>query len=154
MGSRLSDGTTRQARSCGGNTFVQVEYADALVDPVKATILAVLDPAPNDQYVALQGGYRAIKVTREHGRATYVGEVRMQGPGFNHRNDIAVSVTWAISQHALWLRPYVYPFIANRQYAQATQVLYMSAPGVCPGVRDVFEDVLSSLGEAPDVALA
>src|SRR5436190_13288129 len=37
---------------CGGNTFVQVAYDDALVDPVKATILAVLDPAPNDEYVA------------------------------------------------------------------------------------------------------
>jgi hypothetical protein len=86
---------------CGGNTFVRVEYADVLVDPVKATILAVLDPAPNDEYVALQGGYRAIKVTREHGRTTYVGEVRMQGPGFNHRNDIAVGVAWAAERIAV-----------------------------------------------------
>lgn len=37
-----------------GNTFVRVEYADVLVNPIKATILAVLDPAPNDEYVALR----------------------------------------------------------------------------------------------------
>src|SRR5437870_2363922 len=38
---------------CGGNTFVRVEYADALIDPIKAEILAVLDPAPTDEEVAL-----------------------------------------------------------------------------------------------------
>src|SRR5262245_6580989 len=49
---------------CGGNTFVSVEYADALVDPLKASIFATLDPAPNDEYVALPGGFRAMKCTR------------------------------------------------------------------------------------------
>ncbi len=86
---------------CGGNTFVKVEYTDAIVDPVKATILATLDPAPSDEYVALPGGYRAMKVSREHGGATYCGEVRIQGPGFHHRNDIAVGVAWAAERIAV-----------------------------------------------------
>ena len=36
----------------GGNTFVQVAYADALVEPIKGEIIAVLGPAPSDEYVA------------------------------------------------------------------------------------------------------
>lgn len=75
---------------CGGNTFVRVEYADALVDPLKAEILAVLDPAPNDEYIALPGGFRACKVSSQHGATTYVREVRMEGPTFHDRNNIAV----------------------------------------------------------------
>ena len=80
---------------CGGNTFVRVVYDDTLVDPVKATILAVLDPAPNDEYVALPGGFRTMKCTREHGGASHVWEVRMEGRGFNLYNNLAVGVTWA-----------------------------------------------------------
>ena len=79
---------------CGGNTYVEVEYAAAIVAPVKAAILAVLEPAPNDESVTLPGGYRAIKVTRERG-ATYFGEVRIWGRGFDHRNQIAVGVAFA-----------------------------------------------------------
>jgi hypothetical protein len=86
---------------CGGNTFVRVEYADALVDPVKATIFAVLDPAPNDEYVALAGGFRAMKCTREHGGARHVWEVRMQGRGFDLYNNLAVGVTWAAERLAI-----------------------------------------------------
>jgi hypothetical protein len=86
---------------CGGNTFVRVEYADALVDPVKATILAVLDPAPNDEYVALPGGFRAMKCTREHGGASHVWEVRMEGCGFDLYNNLAVGVTWAAERLAV-----------------------------------------------------
>lgn len=86
---------------CGGNTFVRVEYADVLVGPVKASILAVLDPAPNDEYVALPGGFRAMKCTREHGGASHVWEVRMQGRGFDLYNDLAVGVTWAAERLAV-----------------------------------------------------
>ena len=86
---------------CGGNTFVRVEYADALVDPIKAEILAVLDPAPNDEDVALPGGFRACKVTGQHGATTYVREVRMEGPTFHHRNNLAVGVSWAAERLAI-----------------------------------------------------
>lgn len=72
---------------CGGNTFVRVEYADALVDPIKAEILAVLDPAPND--------------ASQHGATTYVREVRMKGPTFHDRNNIAVGVSWAAERLAV-----------------------------------------------------
>jgi hypothetical protein len=72
----------------GGNIFLACEYADALVAPVKATILAVLDPAPNDEYVALSGGYHAMKCTRQSGQgASYVWEVQMKGPGFTWSNE-------------------------------------------------------------------
>lgn len=86
---------------CGGNTFVRVEYADAQVDPIKAEILAVLDPAPNDEYIALPGGFRACKVSSQHSPATYVREVRMEGPTFHHRNNIAVGVSWAAERLAI-----------------------------------------------------
>lgn len=86
---------------CGGNTFVRVEYADALVDPVKASILAVLDPAPNDEYVALPGRFRAMKCTRGHGSASHVWEVRMEGSGFDLYNDLAVGVSWAAKRLAV-----------------------------------------------------
>ena len=86
---------------CGGNTFVRVEYADALVDPIKAEILAVLDPAPNDEYIALPGGFRACKVSSQHGATAYVREVRMEGPTFHDRNNIAVGVSWAAERLAV-----------------------------------------------------
>lgn len=59
----------RKALHYGGNTFTRTEYADALVDPIKAAILAVLDPAPDDEYVALPGGFRAMKCTRQNSQA-------------------------------------------------------------------------------------
>ncbi len=86
---------------CGGNTFVQVEYADALVDPIKAEMFAMLDPAPNDEFVSLRDGFRVCKVSRQHGAATYVHEVRMEGPGFDHYNNLAVGVTWAAERLAI-----------------------------------------------------
>ena len=86
----------------GGNTFTKTEYADVLVDPIKATILAVLDPALNDEYVALPGGFRAMKCTRQNSQGgSYVWEVRMKGPTFTLYNDLAVGVTWAAERLAV-----------------------------------------------------
>jgi hypothetical protein len=86
----------------GGNTFTRTEYADAIIDPIKATILAVLDPAPNDEYIALPGGFRAMKCTRQDGQGgSYVWEVRMKGRGFTLYNDLAVGVTWAAERLAV-----------------------------------------------------
>src|ERR1043166_1620953 len=73
---------------CGGNTFFRVEDTDALVDPVKAMILATLDPAPNDEYVALPGGFRAMKCTRQDAGSSHVWEVRMEGCGFDLYNNL------------------------------------------------------------------
>jgi hypothetical protein len=61
----------------------------------------VLDPAPNDEDVALPGGFRACKVTGQHGATTYVREVRMEGPTFHHRNNLAVGVSWAAERLAV-----------------------------------------------------
>jgi hypothetical protein len=80
---------------------VRVEYADALIDPIKAEILAVLDPAPTDEDVALPGGFRACKVTSQHGATIYVREVRMEGPTFHHRNSLAMGVSWAAERLAV-----------------------------------------------------
>ena len=86
----------------GGNTFTRTEYADNLVNPIKATILAVLDPAPNDEYVALPGGYRAMKCTRRDSQGgSYVWEVRLRGPGLHPLQDLAVGVTWAAERLAV-----------------------------------------------------
>jgi hypothetical protein len=86
----------------GGNTFTRTEYADTVVDPIKAAILAVLDPAPNDEYVALPGGFRAMKCTRRDSQGgSYVWEVRMKGPGFTLYNAVAVGVTWAAERLAV-----------------------------------------------------
>jgi len=84
---------------CGGNTYVRVEYVDAVVAPIKAAILAVLEPAPSDEYVSLPGGFRAMKCTR--GAYPHLGEVRMRGPGFDLYNDHAVGVTWAAARLAV-----------------------------------------------------
>jgi hypothetical protein len=85
---------------CGGNTYVDIEYAPAVVAPVKASLLAILESAPNDEAVTLPGGYRAMKVTRERG-ATYYGEVRIWGRGFEDRNHIAVGISHAAERIAV-----------------------------------------------------
>lgn len=48
-----------------------------------------------------------------------------------------------ISQHSLWLRPYVYPLTSNPHYAQVKQALYMSATVGDPG------DLARRLGTRP-----
>lgn len=84
----------------GGNVFVSVEYADALVDPIKASILATLDAAPLGDTVDLPGGFSACKPLPAHGRA-YQGDVRMAGPGIDWRNDLAFGVAWAAERLAI-----------------------------------------------------
>jgi hypothetical protein len=84
----------------GGNAFIVTEYAAALVDPLKAEILAVLEPAPVDEWISLPRGYRAIKVSRERG-ATYYDEVRIAGEGFDDRNRMAVGVGHAAKRIAV-----------------------------------------------------
>jgi hypothetical protein len=59
------------------------------------------DPAPNDEYIALPGGFRACKVSSQHGATAYVREVRMEGPTFHDRNSIAVGVSWAAERLAV-----------------------------------------------------
>lgn len=85
---------------CGGNTFVQVAYDDVLIKPVQAQILAVLAPAPEDMYVELPGGFRAMKVSRKHGGATYWSEVRIAGPTFDG-GTIAAGVEYAAKRIAI-----------------------------------------------------
>jgi len=84
----------------GGNTFVEVGYADELVGPAKAAILVVLDPALHDQWVTVLGDFRAMKVSRECG-ATYPDEVRIEGPGFDGCNAMACGVGWAAKRIAI-----------------------------------------------------
>jgi hypothetical protein len=85
---------------CGGNTFVDVRYTDELVEPAKAAILVVLDPAPEDQWVTVLGDFRAVKVSRQCG-ATYPDEVRIEGPGFDFRNALACGVGFAAERIAI-----------------------------------------------------
>lgn len=83
----------------GGNTFVFVSYIDEVVEPPKAAILAVLNPAPVDEWVTVIGDFRAAKVSRQRG-ATYPDEVRMEGPGFDF-NAMACGVEWAAKRIAI-----------------------------------------------------
>lgn len=84
----------------GGNTFVNVAYTDELVEPAKAAILVVLRPAPHDEWVTVLGDFRAVKVSRERG-ATYPDEVRIEGPGFDFRNQMACGIEWAAKRIAV-----------------------------------------------------
>lgn len=85
---------------CGGNTFVDVSYTDALVAPVKAALVALLDPAADDEIVSLLGDYRAAKISRQRG-AMRAEEVCIWGPGFDFRNSIACGITWAAERIAV-----------------------------------------------------
>lgn len=84
----------------GGNVFVSVAYADALVDPIKASIFATLDAAPLGDTVALPGGFSAAKPLPGHGRP-YQGDVWMSGPGIDSLSDRAFGVAWAAERLAI-----------------------------------------------------
>lgn len=84
----------------GGNTFVNVAYADELVEPAKAAILVVLRPAADDEWVNVLGDFRALKVSRQRG-ATYPDEVRIEGPGFDFRNAMACGEEFAAKRIAI-----------------------------------------------------
>jgi hypothetical protein len=85
---------------CGGNTFVDVQYMDALVAPVAASVVALLASAADGEVVASPGGFRAAKMSRQRG-ATHPDEVRIVGPGFDHRNATACGVAFAAQRIAV-----------------------------------------------------
>jgi hypothetical protein len=79
----------------GGNTYVDVAYDKEVIKPLKAEIAARLAAAPFDEYVAVCGAFRALKVTgvRE--------EVRLKGPGIDFRSEIAYGTVWAAERLAI-----------------------------------------------------
>lgn len=85
---------------CGGNTFVDVAYLPVLMERVAAQIVALLAPADDGVIVALPGGFRAAKVSRQRG-ATYTDEVRIWGAGFDVFNSTACGVEFAAKRIAI-----------------------------------------------------
>lgn len=79
----------------GGNCYVDTEYDDKVIKPLKTEIAALLTTAPFDTYVDMLGGFRALK---ESGMRE---EVRLQGPGFHFRNDLACGIVWAAERLAI-----------------------------------------------------
>lgn len=84
----------------GGNTFVKVAYSDELVEPAKAAILVVLDPAPEDEWVTVLGEFRARKISARQG-ATFPEEVQIEGPGFELGTAVACGVAFAAKRIAI-----------------------------------------------------
>lgn len=74
---------------------MDTEYDDKVIAPLKTEIAAQLTAAPFDTYVDMLGGFRALKESgvRE--------EVRLQGPGFHFRNDLACGIVWAAERLAI-----------------------------------------------------
>lgn len=87
----------------GGNTFVTVEYADALVEPIETAFAAELLAAPEGEDVQLGDGFSARKVPQRD--ATYADEVELSGPGLDSdRRNIASGVWFAAKRLAIaWL---------------------------------------------------
>lgn len=85
---------------CAGNRLVNVDYADALLEPLKASIFEALEAAPLGDTIALPGGFSAVKLLPGHG-VTYRGDVSMAGPGFDGSNDLALGVVWAAERLAI-----------------------------------------------------
>jgi hypothetical protein len=85
----------------GGNTFVRVEYHDAVVDPITTTFHARIVAAAVGEIVQLDGGFSATKVDPRN--ATYPDEVELSGPGFglNDRRSIACGLRFASERLAI-----------------------------------------------------
>jgi len=84
----------------GGNTYLDVEYLDALVEPIKTAFTAQIASAPEGDDVALGGGFTARKVPARD--ATYPDEVAIGGPGFDpDRRNIACTVPYAAKRLAI-----------------------------------------------------
>jgi hypothetical protein len=79
----------------GGNCYVATEYDDKVIEPLKTKIAALLAAAPFDTYIDVLGGFRALKESgvRE--------EVRLAGPGFHFRNDLACGTVFAAERLAI-----------------------------------------------------
>jgi len=65
---------------------------EAWWNSVEGRLLAMLERVPH---------FRAMKCTREHGGASHVREVRMEGRGFDLYNNLAVGMTWAAERIAV-----------------------------------------------------
>lgn len=87
----------------GGNTFLTVEYADALVEPIKTAFAAEILAAPVGNDVDLGDGFSARKIPARD--ATYADEVEIGGPGFDSdRRNIACGVYFAAKRLSIaWL---------------------------------------------------
>lgn len=87
----------------GGNTFLTIEYADALVEPVRTAFAAQVLAADEGDDVALGDGFAARKIPARD--ATYPDEVELSGPGFDsQRRNIACGVHYAAKRLAIaWL---------------------------------------------------
>jgi hypothetical protein len=79
----------------GGNCYVDTEYDDKVIQPLRTEFAALLAAAPFDTYVDVRGGFRALK---EQGVRE---EVRLAGPGFHFRNDLACGIVWAAERLAI-----------------------------------------------------
>lgn len=80
----------------GGNTFVTVEYADALVEPIKTAFAAEILAAPAGTEVELGDSFSARKLS------DHADEVELSGPGFER--SLACGVYWAAKRLAVaWL---------------------------------------------------
>jgi hypothetical protein len=79
----------------GGNTYVEVAYDKAVIKPLKDEIATLLANAPFDEYVAVRGDFRALRVSgvRE--------EIRLKGPGIAFRSEIAYGTVWAAERLAI-----------------------------------------------------
>lgn len=66
-----------------------------MVKPLKAELAALSAATPFDTYIPMRGGFRALKVSgpRE--------EVRLAGPGFHIRNEVAYGTVWAAERLAI-----------------------------------------------------
>lgn len=84
----------------GGNTYLDVEYVDALVAPIKESFAAKIAAVPEGTEVSLVGGFSARRVPRRE--ATYPDEVELGGPGFDRdRRNIACTVPYAAERLAI-----------------------------------------------------
>jgi hypothetical protein len=79
----------------GGNRYVDAKHDDAVVKPLKDEIATLLATAPVDEYVAVRGGFRALKVSGVR------DEVRLAGPGIDFRSDLAYGTVWAAERLAI-----------------------------------------------------
>lgn len=93
----------------GGNTYVEVRYADDVVAPVTAAVAAIIRSAQPGVQVQLAGGYTAS----HYADSPWRDEVRAHGPGFDdHVGLICCGIDHAAKQIAV-------KYLDNRALATA-----------------------------------